>query len=1165
MGWDNDPDLPPYGESAEFGGSASSYQVQEVQRSSEVSPTDLVEEESHESEERLEDAEEEPISACCCSQCSAARPLLCACTGSFLLLLIVIIGLATLPFRIETNFETFLISDVQSSLHRAAFHSATASRSSGSVRRLQASSAKAYTTKDLYLGYSVAGQSGSNGILSTKFLSQIARLEQSLRESAEFIALCNETDEMYRGLCNPGLSFSSYALPSLEISTGSIVPDSMTLDGLGFDPVPIRTAFLVAKEHNLQELFLPTGYDPDLEIGAPSIRSLFRFRFVVGSVSDKVEDRVAAARIVDSKWETFFEDVLMPLLTTSELVQSFKDSMHVWFDGSGFRDFEVRLAVVNDIPLAIGSAIFILCYMLAHTRSLLLALVGPLLAMGSVPIAFIICAAFLGNTTVNFANFLAVFLAVGFGADVMFVYYDSWTQSEERAHSIPNRLAWTYKRAVKASLATTSTTALSFLCNMASVIRALRQFGFFMGVCVLVTWLSLTFIYVPTIVIDHIWCRKIRLSHRSYAGARKSACFQSWGALLFRLRYCVLILTLAAMVVFVATALPALQVGTGMPDIFPPDHNQNAGVQVMQHFESISQAFGNGRQEPPRDVKVCRETDFETTDECLMQWCEARFGVYRPTWEGNGTCTCQRRLNNACGAAASASVRVRFVGPSTLSELQVTQHVADHLLAWPNAGAVQWGTNALAEMLESEKKLPQLLQQVWETGDTSLNDVLEVTAELERQNSLATCGWDEICFCSGELQCKLDTWDGTTTLEMPAVRRLQDVTPARLLQTVTSSVPASQRIKVRAVFGIIPNLNVKLLGERTPEEMWDFNPAFDLSDPWAQRAMYSFCKDIPESLQVTRLWCWFEDFRLFARQFQGRFPVKQVDWGVVSWLFVDTSVSATRGTRYIWLEEEMIKGMYYSFELGESRHAPREEVLALKDSWDSYAQQWNSGSSSSTGLCFHVSDQWVAVESASRLIGSTAMSLAVLCVLALACMLIFTHSIMLSIVVVVSTVLVIIVLSFFITVVMGWEVGLIEVIAFIYFIGYAVDYSLHMVYKYGSSDALTDDELWVRLGPNRERSSLRFQRMSFALKTMGGATVGSAITTAGSSLFLVFCTLTIFAKLGAMCFTVTVASILFALCPLGAYLMTFGPVRPGLCQRCSGGRADRSQLEERQE
>ena len=34
-------------------------------------------------------------------------------------------------------------------------------------------------------------------------------------------------------------------------------------------------------------------------------------------------------------------------------------------------------------------------------------------------------------------------------------------------------------------------------------------------------------------------------------------------------------------------------------------------------------------------------------------------------------------------------------------------------------------------------------------------------------------------------------------------------------------------------------------------------------------------------------------------------------------------------------------------------------------------------------------------------------------------------------------------------------------------------------------------------GAGREKASLRLQRMSFALKTMGGATVGSAITTAG--------------------------------------------------------------------
>ena len=40
---------------------------------------------------------------------------------------------------------------------------------------------------------------------------------------------------------------------------------------------------------------------------------------------------------------------------------------------------------------------------------------------------------------------------------------------------------------------------------------------------------------------------------------------------------------------------------------------------------------------------------------------------------------------------------------------------------------------------------------------------------------------------------------------------------------------------------------------------------------------------------------------------------------------------------------------------------------------------------------------------------------------------------------------------------------------------------------------------WKLSGQGKEKSSQRLQRMSFALKTMGGATVGSAITTAGLS------------------------------------------------------------------
>merc|ERR1712039_1050223 len=78
-----------------------------------------------------------------------------------------------------------------------------------------------------------------------------------------------------------------------------------------------------------------------------------------------------------------------------------------------------------------------------------------------------------------------------------------------------------------------------------------------------------------------------------------------------------------------------------------------------------------------------------------------------------------------------------------------------------------------------------------------------------------------------------------------------------------------------------------------------------------------------------------------------------------------------------------------------------------------------------------------------------------------------------------------------------------------------------------------------------ERAEVRYLRTRYALRSIGGAALGSAITTAGASIFLVFCTLTIFWKLGSMCLAATVMSILTALGPLPSALFLFGPVRPG--------------------
>jgi len=120
----------------------------------------------------------------------------------------------------------------------------------------------------------------------------------------------------------------------------------------------------------------------------------------------------------------------------------------------------------------------------------------------------------------------------------------------------------------------------------------------------------------------------------------------------------------------------------------------------------------------------------------------------------------------------------------------------------------------------------------------------------------------------------------------------------------------------------------------------------------------------------------------------------------------------------------------------------------------------------------------------------------------------------------------------------------VEVIALIVFIGYAVTYSLHIAHKYGSHDAL---KLSVARLDLDESDAVRFQRTEFALKSIGIAAMGSAATTIGCSTFLLFCTLTIFQKLGGVVLAVTIMSIFTALLPVPAILFCAGPLQPGKC------------------
>jgi hypothetical protein len=187
----------------------------------------------------------------------------------------------------------------------------------------------------------------------------------------------------------------------------------------------------------------------------------------------------------------------------------------------------------------------------------------------------------------------------------------------------------------------------------------------------------------------------------------------------------------------------------------------------------------------------------------------------------------------------------------------------------------------------------------------------------------------------------------------------------------------------------------------------------------------------------------------------------------------------------------------------------------------------------------------VTAEAKRELLSSTIKTLVIVIVLAFIGMLIFTFDPLLSLFVVLATVGVICTLAFFIICMMQWPVGPIEVIALIVFTGYTVTYSLHIAHKYGDSKTLELEIVPLAIKYTKLKTRQRYQRTSFAIKSIACAAMGSSITTIGCAVFLICCKLMIFKKLGSVVLAVTIMSIFTALAPLPAALLLLGPQKPG--------------------
>ena len=90
----------------------------------------------------------------------------------------------------------------------------------------------------------------------------------------------------------------------------------------------------------------------------------------------------------------------------------------------------VFLAILlHDGQLAVGSIMFVQCYIWFHTKSFILAAMGMAHILFSFPVAFVALRYIFQVRFFSGMCFLSVYIILAIGADDIFVFIDAWRQS----------------------------------------------------------------------------------------------------------------------------------------------------------------------------------------------------------------------------------------------------------------------------------------------------------------------------------------------------------------------------------------------------------------------------------------------------------------------------------------------------------------------------------------------------------------------------------------------------------------------------------------------------------------------------------------------------------------------------------------------------------------
>jgi hypothetical protein len=208
-------------------------------------------------------------------------------------------------------------------------------------------------------------------------------------------------------------------------------------------------------------------------------------------------------------------------------------NVRIWYWGFALLQLEFQRVSYDDLMYTTASILFVLGYLTYHCNSLFLGGLGMVQIVLTLPVALFFYRMVFQIPFFNQLHILAIYLVLGIGADDIFVFVDAWRQSRSLYSHSADRMDYTWRRASKAMLITSSTTIAAFLATAVSPIMPISSFAIYASVAIFLNYI-LCITFFPCVLM--LYHRRLYGCCPMFGccGARKvAACCCAVGANLF--------------------------------------------------------------------------------------------------------------------------------------------------------------------------------------------------------------------------------------------------------------------------------------------------------------------------------------------------------------------------------------------------------------------------------------------------------------------------------------------------------------------------------------------------------------------------------------------------------------------------------------------------------